>query len=119
MNDFRDLEEKLFGDDCSLWNCLGYSDKILAKELLLYGNIRAEYAATVEPLGVFRVFETTIYGSPRIANGIYQIVKLNGSILLVEPIPALTDHIEGRFSNDVSNPGRCKRRSRQVALQVL
>lgn len=119
MNDFRDLEEKLFGDDCSLWNCLGYSDKILAKELLLYGNIRAEYAATVEPLGVFRVFEIVIFRSPRIANGIYQIVKLNGSILLVEPIPALTDHIEGRFTDDVSNPGRCKRRTRQVALQVL
>ena len=118
MNDFRDLEETIFGEDCSLFNCLGYSDKKLAKELLTYGRIRGEYAMTVKGLGVFRVFEISIYGSPRMANGIYQLVKLDGQILLVEPIPALTEHVEGRFDY-VPRQGRRKRQLRQVALQVF
>ena len=111
MNDIEDLIE-LYG-----WNAFDFNDNILAKELLNYGHIKYEGVATIGNKGFIRCFEIYIHGSPRMANGWYQLVKCNGTPIILEPIPACTDHLEGRFEKDViSCYCRKKRQNRQMAL---
>lgn len=108
-----DIEEimNLYG-----WNAFGYSSAVLAKELLHYGHIKYEASVKVGRNTHIRVFEIYIHGSVRMANGWYQLIKVNNEVVTLEPIPACSDHIEGRFEGAVLCEDRHKRCKRQVAL---
>jgi len=109
-----DIEEimNLYG-----WNAFGYSSAVLAKEFLHYGHIKYEASVKVGRDTHIRVFEIYIHGSVRMANGWYQLIKVNNEVITLEPIPACSDHIEGRFEGCVLDKGRDERLKRKVALQ--